>query len=433
MHLAVSDVSPARWLGRVVRVGQESIEATGPLSTLGDVCIVECLTDGSDVTSTLAEVVAVRDDRIILMPFDPSVRILPGASVESCPSLTDAPVGTSFAGRLVDSFGAPLDGRPKPMPEARWPLAGKQLRPLDRIDSRALLETGIKAIDAMTPVGRGQRLGIFAASGVGKTTLVNQLVRQTSCDLCIVCLVGERGREVEHFWRHTRELGDRVTCVAATSDVSASLRVRAVNQALALAERERARGRHVLLIIDSITRYAMALREIGLAAGAPPTVRAYTPNVFAALPRALERCGAIASGGSITAIVTVLSETDDVDDPITEVMKSLLDGHIVLSRPLAERGHFPAIDIIRSVSRQSESLMTKTQMGAAQRAREALSVFEESRLLVETGIYKPGSNASLDDAIRIRGRLNEALKQSSTARVPLTEALAGLQNAIEGR
>lgn len=431
-QLAIADISPARRFGHVVRVGQASLEATGPFSGIGDICSVECLTEREELGATLAEVVAVGSDHIILVPIDPAARILPDARVEANAGFANAVVGKSFRGRLIDSFGASLDDRPSPMPDGRWPLGGRYLQPLERTDPTEMLVTGIKAIDAMTPIGRGQRIGIFAASGVGKTTLVNQLVRQTQCDLCVVCLVGERGREVEHFWRNSRERGEKVVCVAATSDLSPSLRVRAVNQALALAECERSLGRHVLLVIDSITRYAMALREIGLASGAPPTVRAYTPNVFAALPRVLERCGAIAAGGSITAITTVLSETDDVDDPIAEVMKSLLDGHIVLSRPLAEKGHFPAIDIVRSVSRHSEFLMSKSHASAAKKARRALSTFEDAKLLIETGIYKTGSNPTLDDAIRVRSKLGEFLQQPSTSLVAPAETLSGLQIAVGG-
>lgn len=431
-QLAMTEISPAQRSGRVIRVGQASLEASGPFSAIGDMCTIECPGGDSSGESTLAEVIAVGEDRVVLVPVDQTTRILPGARVVSRTAFSQAAVGEEFRGRLVDGFGTPLDGKPPPMPDRRLPLQGRYLKPLDRADPTSMLVTGIKAIDALTPIGRGQRIGIFAASGVGKTTLVNQLVRHTKSDLCIACLVGERGREVEHFWRTVQDLGKAVTCVAATSDLSPSLRTRAVSQALALAEDERAKGRHVLLVIDSITRFAMALREIGLASGAPPTVRAYTPNVFATLPRVLERCGALASGGSITAVVTVLSETDDVDDPVAEIMKSLLDGHIVLSRPLAEKGHFPAIDVARSVSRHSEALISKPHVMAARKAREALSTFEEAKLLIETGVYKAGSNPSLDEAIRIRSRLSGFLRQLAPTPIPLNETIAGLQAATGG-
>ncbi|MEO7680896.1 MAG: FliI/YscN family ATPase, partial [Sphingomonas sp.] len=277
-------------------------------------------------------------------------------------------------------------------------------------------------------LGVGQRIGIFAASGVGKTSLVEQLASQIDADRCILCLVGERGREVEALWRmlSNREDADRYTLVAATSDESAALRVRSVNYALSLAEHWRAQGEHVLLLIDSVTRAAMALREVGLAAGAPPTVRAYTPNVFAALPRIVERCGAVQGGGAITAILTVLSETDDVDDPIVEVMKSLLDGHIVLSRALAEQGHFPAIDVVRSVSRQAERLVSSAQRSAMRGAVAMLAAYEEARIMIESGVYKGGTNALVDRAISSRAALGDFCRQQRDERANMTGTVSRL-------
>jgi flagellum-specific ATP synthase len=249
----------------------------------------------------------------------------------------------------------------------------------------------------------------------------------------VLCLVGERGREVESIWRavSTMSRPERFTCVAATSDLSAPLRVRALHQALALSEAWRGEGKHVLLIVDSVTRFAMALREIGLAAGAPPTLRAYTPNVFAALPRVVERCGAAKAGGSITAVMSVLSETDDVDDPIVEVMKALLDGHIILSRQLAEQNHFPAIDVIRSVSRQSERLMKPAQAIAARRAIAVLSTYEDARVMIESGIYKPGANAKLDEATALREGLLEFMRQGGGERTSYSETVSWLGGVTE--
>jgi flagellum-specific ATP synthase len=281
-------------------------------------------------------------------------------------------------------------------------------------------------------LGRGQRVGIFSASGVGKTTLMRQLATQIVCDQVILCLVGERGREVQDIWRDLAQRGDHVrfTCVAATSDVSAVLRARAVSQALCLAEYWRDQGKHVLLIVDSATRLAMALREIGLAAGAPPSLRAYTPNVFAALPRIVERCGAAKAGGAITTIMTVLSETDDVDDPIVEVMKSLLDGHIILSRELADQGRRPAIDVARSVSRQAPQLVDASLASAARRALSLLATYEEARLMIESGVYKSGANTRIDEAVRERDALIGFLTQRMNDRAPAPDSARQLQTLM---
>jgi flagellum-specific ATP synthase len=280
----------------------------------------------------------------------------------------------------------------------------------------------------------GQRVGVFAASGVGKTSLMEQLAAQVECDRCILCLVGERGREVEAIWRKLSAGSDagRYTVVAATSDESAAMRARSVSYALCLADYWRSKGEHVVLMIDSVTRMAMALREIGLAAGAPPTVRAYTPNVFTALPRLVERCGAVAGGGAITAIMTVLSETDDVDDPIVELMKSLLDGHIILSRALAEQGHFPAIDVPRSVSRGADRLVPPEHCKAMRAAVALLGAYEEARVMIESGVYKSGTNAAVDRAVAARPELTAFLRQPSDERVPLGDAVRRL-SGITGR
>jgi flagellum-specific ATP synthase len=426
----VASVEPGRRLGRVRRIAPGRLEASGPLTALGDICEV-----GGDHAraGVLAEVAAVEAERIVLVPLDQTATVLPDDIVVARPRQSEAPVGDGFAGRAIDAMGNPIDGLGALESHQRAPLAGRVLRPLDRLDPDAVLETGVRAIDGLLTLGRGQRIGVFSASGVGKTTLIRQLAAQVSVDRCVVCLVGERGREVEAIWRtlSQSQQPERFTCVAATSDLSAPLRVRALNQALALAEHWRGAGEHVLLIVDSITRYAMALREIGLAAGSPPTVRGYTPNVFAALPRAVERCGAAKAGGAITAVMTVLAETDDVDDPIVEVMKALLDGHIVLSRQWAEQGHFPAIDVVKSVSRQSEVLQKATNAEAARRAISLLSTYDDARVLIESGIFKPGANARLDQAVELRPGLLEFLRQAGVERTPLSETQSWLLSATQ--
>lgn len=399
----------ARPYGYVRRVAPGLVEASGPASRLGDLCEIEC--DGGP--ALLAEVAAVDERRVVLIPLEQQATVRPDARVFARPMRDRVAVGDAFAGRAVDSLGRPIDGGGEIAAEAWGRLSGSVPKPMNRADPSRVLPTGIRAIDGLLTLGQGQRVGIFAASGVGKTSLMEQLATQVECDRCVLCLVGERGREVESIWRllSAREDSDRFTLVAATSDESAALRGRSVSYALALAEHWREAGDHVLLMVDSVTRLAMALREVGLAAGAPPTVRAYTPNVFSALPRLVERCGAVRSGGAITAIMTVLSETDDVDDPIVELMKSLLDGHIVLSRSLAEQGHFPAIDVPRSVSRGAQQLVAADQANAMREAVAQLAAYEEARVMIESGVYKSGTNGAVDRAIAKRGEMNTFLRQ----------------------
>lgn len=420
---ALDAIEFARPYGFVKTVTRGQIEASGPSCTVGDICEIE--TDGAPV---LAEAVAVKDTRVILVSLDTGRAVLPGARVYLRGGHGMVAVGNNFAGRAIDALGQPIDGRGAIAAADRSPLHGDVPPPLGRVTPNRAITTGLRAIDGLLTLGAGQRIGIFAASGVGKTSLIEQLAVQIDCDRCILCLVGERGREVEAVWRSlcARDDASRFTLVAATSDESAPMRARSVGYALNLAEYWRDQGAHVLLIVDSVTRLAMALREIGLTAGEPPTVRGYTPNVFGALPRVVERCGAIAAGGAITGIMTVLSETDDVDDPIVEVMKSLLDGHIVLSRSLAERSHFPAIDISRSISRLASTLVSAEHGAVARSAVALLGVYNEARMLIDSGVYKPGTNPEIDRAIACRSALSALLKQRRDENVPFADSVRGL-------
>lgn len=426
---ALKRLSPAQRVGLVRRIAPGHVEASGPLTAIGDLCHIE-----NAGATVLAEVAAVEVDHIVLVPLEQQVSIQPDARVLALDERAEVPVGDGFAGRLVGAMGAPLDEGPAITADAMASPHGQVMAPMQRKQPDTSIETGVRAIDGLLTIGLGQRVGLFSASGVGKTTLMTQLALGVAADRCVLCLVGERGREVENLWRTilARHDSRRFSCVAATSDLSAPLRARAAHQALAMAEFWRERGEHVLLIVDSITRFAMALREIGLAAGAPPTLRAYTPNVFAALPRLVERCGASRSGGAITAVMTVLSETDDVDDPIVEIMKSLLDGHIVLSRQLAEQGHFPPIDVLRSVSRQAPMLMKPEHAAAARRAVSLIAIYEEARMLVETGMHKPGASPRIDEAVRAREALMSFLRQRTDERTPLTDTVQRLTSLSRG-
>jgi len=412
--------------GRVRSITPGVIEATGPCRNLGELCSIELPPE----EPLLAEIIAVDERRVLLSPLEMTRTVSLGARVVARGAGGMVAVGDPFAGRAINSLGEPIDGLKRPAQTDWWPVEGKVPLPLSRAEPDEPASTGIRAIDAFLTIGKGQRVGLIAASGVGKTSLLEQLAVQMDVDKVILCLVGERGREVQNFWRRikAREDRERFTIVAATSDESAARRARAPNVALALAEYWRAQGQHVLLLVDSVTRLAMALREIGLAAGSPPTVRAYTPNVFSALPRLVERCGALANGGAITAIMSVLSETDDADDPIVELMKSLLDGHIVLSRSLAEQGQFPAIDVTRSISRGIQARISFGHRRAVQDVVAMLAAYNEGRVMIEAGAYRGGTNPTLDRAIAKKDSIQRFLAQSMDEQVPYEQSVGAVSS-----
>lgn len=400
-----------RATGALLRINGEFLEADGPIASVGDYCEVEA----AGAVPLLAEVVAVETARLRLVPIGHPPRLTLGAAVVRARGVEDIPVGADFGGRAIDALARPLDSQNPIWAERYQKRAGQPLAPLDRTAPTEQIETGIRAIDALLPLGIGQRVGIFAAAGVGKTSLLEQIARQTRCDRVVLCLVGERGREVDVLWRMLQEGPDmaRSTLVAATADEGASLRLRAIEQAVGLAEHWRDQGEHVLLLVDSITRVAHALRELGLAAGLPPSVRGLTPNVFSALPRLVERCGAARGGGAITAVFTVLSETDDVDDPVVELMKSVLDGHIILSRQLAEKRHFPAIDMSRSVSRLAGDLLDEQEAALGGEAHALIATYEEARPMIESGLYRSGTSERIDRAIALQSALVGFLTQNA--------------------
>jgi flagellum-specific ATP synthase len=403
---ALRQLDPVSRMGRIRRVLPTLIEADGPNVPIGTLCRI----GDADV---LAQTVGLDNDKVSLAPFGDVAAITPGMLVCACNADARLSVGNGYAGRSIDALGRPIDGGDAIYGTERIAFEAAPISPLERITPSIRLNTGLRAIDALMPLVRGQRLGIFAASGVGKTTLLNQFARQTQADRIVICLIGERGREVEALWNDGLIASDRARAVlvAATSDEAAALRIRAVYQSLALARYWRDQGLDVLFLLDSVTRLAMAMRETGLAAGEPPMMRGYTPSVFAAMPRIVEQCGALRSGGSISALFTVLSESDDVDDPISEVMKSVLDGHIILSRTMAERGHFPAIDIGRSISRLALTVMDKRQKGLAAKVRKSIATYDNARMLIETGLYKAGSDFDIDQAVAQHAALDEFLQQ----------------------
>ncbi len=405
-----------RRTGRVTRVTDLAIESHGPAVVLGEVCEISSPA-GDTIT---AEVVAMQGDSITLLPYGACKGIAVGAAVEALGVQPSVDVGEALLGQVVDAFGRTLQGPALAGAMRRMPLYAEPLNPMDRAAITATLDTGVRVIDGVLPLGRGQRLGIFAGSGVGKSSLMGMLASNVAADVAVVALIGERGREVQEFVEH--RLGPdaraRTVVVTATADQPAVVRARAAHAATSIAEYFRDTGRHVLLVMDSVTRFAMARREIDLAAGQPPTARGYTPSVFSAIPALCERCGGLRRGGSITALYTVLVEGDDVNEPVADALRATLDGHIVLSRDLANEGHYPAIDVLHSVSRLEGDLLSAEELQRARELRTLLSVHRRQREMVDMGLYKPGSNSQLDLALakwpEITGFLRQSTQESST-------------------
>ena len=425
---AVREAPLSRRCGRVTGIAGQSIEAIGPDVTIGEVCEIS-LEGGAPL---LAEAVGMKPGRVILMPYGELRGIAAGSEVVATGRLAGVAVGSDLLGRVIDAFGEPLDGKPVPRALARRALSAEPINPLTRPRIDHLLETGVRAIDALLPLGRGQRMGIFAGSGVGKSTLLGMLARDVQSDVNVIALIGERGREVREFVeKHLGAEGlRRSVVVVATSDQSALARTRAARAATAIAEYFRDQGKQVLLMMDSITRFAMARREIGLAAGEPPTARGYTPSVFSDIPALCERCGTTDSGGAITALYTVLVEGDDFNEPISDIVRATLDGHIMLSRDLAHEAHFPAIDVLQSTSRLASELVTPEDQAAMSAAVELLSTYERNRQMVDMGAYRAGSNPAIDRALQFYPALRALLRQSVLESTTRQEAMTRLRNAL---
>lgn len=403
------------------------VEARGPDAPLGELCEIEC----HGAAPVQAEVVGFREGRVLLMPEGMLIGVAAGARIRAMRRVREIPVGRALLGRVIDAFGAPLDDAGSVQCTTHYPLHRPPINPLRRADITEVLETGVRAIDALLTLGKGQRVGIFAGSGVGKSTLLGMLARHVRVDVIVVAMIGERGREVGDFLEHAlgRAGRARSVVVVATADQPALVRTHAVHAAHAIAEYFRDQRLDVLLILDSITRFAMAQREIGLAAGEPPTSRGYPPSVFTLLPQILERGGRMREGGSISSIYSVLVEGDDMNEPVADHMRAILDGHIVLSRDLASRAQLPAIDPLSSVSRLLTRLIDPDEDALLRRVRTLLSTYESSRDLVEMGAYQPGSNAMLDTALTAVPELQALLAQrpdESTSRAEVMSALAAL-------
>lgn len=424
--VAASEPRPSQgWVEEVVGL---AVEARGPVSSLGELCWIH----RQGLSPVPAEVVGFRGPRTLLMPLGDARAIRPGNRVEATGRGFVVGVGEGLLGRVLDGLGRPLDGLGPVAAEAWYPAEADPPPPLSRRPIREPLPVGVRAIDALLTCGRGQRVGIFAGSGVGKSTLLAMMTRHTAADVVVVALIGERNREVRDFVdHHLAGARRRTVVVAATADRPALVRIKAAQVATAIAEFFRDRGCHVLLVMDSVTRYAMALREVGLAVGEPPATRGYPPSVFAALPRLLERAGT-GPRGSITGFYTVLVDGDDFTEPIADAVRGTLDGHIVLSRQLAEEGQFPAVDVLASVSRLMPELVEPAHWAAAQRLRRWLGAYREARDLVEIGAYQRGSNPDVDRALERMAAIRAFLSQGRDEASDFPEAVARLHQVAGG-
>jgi flagellum-specific ATP synthase len=416
-----------RWSGRVVEANGQTIEAEGPLCSVGECCEI---VDGDGLRHR-AEVIGFRGRHVLAMPLEATRGIRYGDALLAMGVAPQIAVGEEMKGRILSGLGTPLDRLPTPRVAEMWPLDGTVPHPMERQPIKEPLQTGLRVVDGMLTVGRGQRVGIFGGSGVGKSTLIGMMTRNTAADLTVVGLVGERGREVREFVEESlgQEGRERSVVLVSTSDQSPLLRMRAAMAATSVAEYYASQGKHVLLVLDSLTRYAMAAREIGLAAGEPPASKGYTPSVFTRLAKLVERAGNF-TNGSITAFYTVLMEGDDQQDPVVDSVRSLLDGHVVLSRSMAAGGWYPPVDVLDSLSRLMPAVTTLEHRAQASTARRLLAAHARSEDLIRIGAYKSGTDEELDRAMRAMPLLREFLEQGSREHVSMEDTVARL-NAIE--
>ncbi|SIQ95088.1 flagellar protein export ATPase FliI [Marinobacterium stanieri] len=411
--------------GRVTRLIGLTLEAVGLKVALGDYCLVS-LQDEGEVE---AEVVGFAGDRIYLMPLDSVDGLAPGAAVRPRVGASLVPVGFGLLGRVIDGIGRPLDGKGPLAPDDLVTLSGETINPLHRHPIEQTLDVGVRAINGLLTVGRGQRLGLFAGSGVGKSVLLGMMTRFTEAEITVVGLIGERGREVREFIDHSlgAEGMARSVVVASPADDSPLMRLRAAQLTTRIAEYFRAQGKNVLLLMDSLTRYAQAQREIALAVGEPPATKGYPPSVFAKLPKLVERAGnGETGGGSITAFYTVLTEGDDQQDPVADSARAILDGHVVLARSLAEQGHYPAIDIEASISRAMPQIVDDSQLSLALQFKRLYSRYSQNADLISVGAYARGSDPETDRAIDMMPTIKAYLQQSMNEPMPLQRSMQAL-------
>jgi len=414
--------------GRLVRMVGLTLEAVGCRVAIGDRCQIQAA--GGKIVE--AEVVGFADARVYLMAIGSTHGLTPGARVVPSPRASEVPAGDALLGRVIDGAGQPIDGLGPLRSTAYVPLVGRPLNPLRRPIISEPLDVGIRAINSMLSVGRGQRMGLFAGSGVGKSVLLGMMTRHTEADVTVVGLIGERGREVKEFI--DQSLGpvglSRAVVVATPADHSPLMRLHGAMLATAIAEHFRDQGKNVLLLVDSLTRFAQAQREIALAIGEPPATKGYPPSVFTKIPQLLERAGNGDNGGSITAFYTVLAEGDDTNDPVVDAARATLDGHIMLSRSLADGGHYPAIDIEASVSRSMHSIVAPEHMSAARRLKRLYSLYQRNHDMISVGAYQAGNDPAVDEAIEMNAEVMAFLAQTPDQAHSLTDSVAQLEALV---
>ena len=428
MRRTIEDAPTIKRTGRVTHVIGLVIEALGPTSSVGELCYV--LNDYDERVA--AEVVGFKDKKVLLMPLGAMRGINPGSTVHATGRTFMVPVGRSLLGRVIDGLGRPIDGKGPLFPEGESAGYNVPINPLDRGRIREPMQTGIKVIDSMMTLGRGQRVGIFSGSGIGKSILLGMIAQNASAPVNVIALIGERGREVKEFL--DKDLGEeglkKSVVVVATGDQPALIRIKGAYCATTIAEYFRDQRMDVILMMDSITRFAMAQREVGLSVGEPPTTKGYTPSVFNLLPRLLERSGKNALG-SITALYNVLVEADDLNEPISDAARAILDGHIVLSRELSEQGHYPAVDVLNSISRVMIDIVPKSHSDAAARLREIVATYRRAQDLINIGAYVKGTNPKIDHAIDCIDDINAFLKQEIGEFVSYDNSVTQLQRLAQ--
>jgi flagellum-specific ATP synthase len=427
----VAECDPIKVCGRVDKGVGLVIEGLGPRANIGDVCFIHP-GDLSNDSYVEAEVIGFREDRILLMPIQEMRGIGPGSTIVARGRQRYVKVGEELLGRVIDGLGNPMDGRGQ-ISGQLCPIYKEPINPLKRRRILEPLDLGIKSINTMLTCGKGQRVGIMAGSGVGKSVLLGMIARNTAAEINVIALIGERGREVREFIE--KDLGEeglkRSVLVVATSDTSPLIRLRGAFIAIAVAEYFRSLGRDVLFMMDSLTRFAMAQREIGLAAGEPPTTKGYPPSAFNLLPRLLERAGNCDGEGTITGLFTVLVEGDDMNDPVADASRAALDGHIILSRELANHNHYPAIDILQSISRLMKDIIDTEHLTLAEKVLDVLATYKRYEDVITIGAYKEGTNPKLDYAISIMEKIRPFLKQNITEKVNFSDSLNQLRRVFE--
>lgn len=422
---AIGSCQPIRLEGKIVKAVGIVAEANGPGLSVGSLCTIK----NSDGHNIQAEVIGFNDKRVIIMPFGEMRGIEPGSKIIDISKRPTVQVGDAYLGRIIDGIGRPIDGKGKIRAEDEYSIYGDVFNPLKREIIQEVIDVGICSINALHTVGKGQRIAIMAGSGVGKSVLMGMIAKNTTADVIVIALIGERGREVREFIE--RNLGEeglkKSVVIVATSDSPALVRIRGAHLATTLAEYFRDKGLDVLFIMDSITRFAMSLREVGLAAGEPPTAKGYTPSVFIQIPKLLERAGTFDKMGSITGVYNVLVEGDDMNEPIADSVRSFVDGHIVLSRVLAHRGHYPAIDVLSSISRVMKDIVDSDHLDNVGKMVKVLSTYKEAEDLINIGAYVDGSNHQIDYAKKMIGKINSFLQQDINQKVTFEESVTGLK------